>query len=306
MRFAITGSTGLIGSALCDYLSAEGHAVTRVVRSPTVPRRGEQVVVWSPRDGSIDAEGLEGHDVVIHLAGESIAGLWTEAKKRRIRESRVEGTTLLSETLARLKRPPTALFSASAFGFYGDRDPGVVVTEASPAGKGFLAKVAVTWEAATHAAEGAGIRVVHMRFANVLDPQGGILHVFIPLFKLGLGAKFGSGDQVWPWIARAEIPPALLHVLEHDELRGPVNFAAPRSVTNQEFSDALGAVVGRPVLFRVPEFAARLAPGGMGEEMLLSGARVVPEKLQQSGYSFRYPELRSALRSMLRGGDGQP
>ncbi|MGH7552188.1 MAG: TIGR01777 family oxidoreductase [Longimicrobiales bacterium] len=300
MRFAITGSSGLIGTALREYLADEGHSVTRVVRSLSGVGPAERAVVWHPREGAIEAAGLEGHDVVINLAGESIAGLWTEAKKRRIRESRVQGTTLLAETLAALDAPPRVWFSASAFGYYGDRDPGVAVTESSPPGEGFLAEVGREWEASTRAAEDAGIRVVHMRFANVLDPEGGILQVFIPLFKLGLGAKFGSGDQVWPWIVRAEIPPALLHVLAHEELRGPVNFAAPRPVTNREFTEVLGSVVGRPVLFRVPEFAARLAPGGMGEEMLLSGARVIPEKLQQSGYSFRYPELRAALKSLLQ------
>ena len=300
MRIALTGSSGLIGSALSRALTADGHAITRIVRSLSGVGPGEKVVVWHPREGAIEADGLEGHDVVFHLAGESIAGVWTEAKKRRIRESRVLGTTLLAETLAQLHAPPPMLFSGSAFGIYGDRDPGERVTESSPTGQGFLPDVARAWEASTRAAEDAGIRVVHMRFGNVLSHEAGFLHVLLPLFKLGLGARFGSGDQVWPWIAVDDVPPALLHVLEEKQISGPVNFVAPEAVTNEEFTKTLAAVIGRPAWLSVPAFAARLAPGGMADELLLGGARVVPEKLQTSGYQFRYPELRGALRSMLR------
>lgn len=299
VRFAITGSSGLIGSILREFLEREGHGVTRVVRPSSSASSAERSVMWDPRGGSIDAAGLEDHDVVIHLAGESIAGLWTEARKRRIRESRVRGTTLLAETLARLERPPRVFYSGSAMGYYGDRDPGVIITENSAPGEGFLAEVAQEWEAATRAAEDAGIRVVHMRMGNVLSPRGGMLQALLPLFRLGLGATLGSGEQMWPWIAGPEIPHALLHVLAHEELRGPVNFVAPQPVSNAEFTKALASAVRRPALFAVPAFAAKLAPGGMAEEMLLGGARIIPEKLQVSGYEFRHPDLRDALRTLL-------
>lgn len=300
MRFAITGSSGLIGSILREFLQREGHSVTRVVRSLSGVGPGERAVVWHPNERVIEAEGLEGHDVVVHLAGESIAGLWTEGKKRRIRESRVRGTTLLAQTLAGLEQKPQTFFSGSAFGIYGARDPGVVITEDSAPGTGFLAETAQMWEAATEPAERAGIRVVHTRFGNVLSRQGGMLPVLLPLFRLGLAGRLGRGDQIWPWIAGPEIPHAVMHVLEHTELSGPVNFVAPEPVTNEEFTRTLAGAVGRPAVFRVPEFALKLAPGHMAEEMLLGGARVVPEKLERSGYRFRYADLRSTLRQLLQ------
>ena len=300
MRFAITGSSGLIGSALRHALAAAGHSVTRVVRSLAGIRPGERAVVWHPAEGAIEAAGLEDHDIVINLAGESLAGVWTAAKKRRIRESRVRATTLIAETVAGLRSPPGVLISASGFNYYGDRDPSAVVTEASPPGAGFLPEVVVEWEASTRAAEQAGIRVVHTRFGTVLSPDGGLLQVLLPLFRLGLGAKFGGGEQPWPWIALPEIPPAMLHVIQSTGIAGPVNFVAPEAVTNEQFTKSLAAVVGRPAPFALPAFAARLAPGRMADEMLLGGARVVPEKLLASGYSFRYPQLEQALRAILR------
>jgi uncharacterized protein len=299
MRFAITGSTGLIGTLLTRHLRKAGHDVTRIVRSYSGLPHGERAVVWHPDQGAIEADGLEGMDVVVHLAGESIAGVWTEGKKRRILESRVQGTTLLARTLAGLARKPGALLSASAVGIYGDRPPEERVDEASETGTGFLPEVGRAWEASADAARDAGIRVVHPRFGNVLSADGGMLAVLKPVYRLGLGARFGSGEQVWPWIAGDDVGPALLHVAERPELEGPVNFTAPNAVTNAEFTDALAAAVGRPSFFRVPSFAARLAPGAMGSEMLLSGARVVPAKLLDSGYVFRHPELGPALRSIL-------
>jgi hypothetical protein len=174
-----------------------------------------------------------------------------------------------------------------------------VVDESSATGTGFLADVGRSWEAATRPAQDAGIRVVHMRFGNVLSAHGGMLGALLPLFRLGLGARIGSGKQVWPWIAAADIPPALLHVLERPEISGPVNFVAPGAVTNEEFTNTVAAVLGRPSFLKLPAFVARLAPGGMSDEMLLSGARVVPRKLLDSGYVFRFPELRAALRALL-------
>jgi uncharacterized protein len=299
MRFAITGSTGLIGSELTRSLRGAGHEVTRVTRSYSDVPHGERAVIWHPDRGVIEAAGLEEHDVVIHLAGESIAGIWTEAKKRRIRESRERGTSLLAQTLATLIRKPRVLFSASAYGIYGDRPTTEPVDETSATGTGFLADVGRAWEAATQPAQQAGIRVVHTRFGNVLSAEGGLLAALLPLFKLGLGAKLGSGKQVWSWIAAADITPALLHLLERPEIAGPVNFVAPEAVTNEAFTDALAGVLGRPSFLKIPAFAVRLAPGGMADEMLLSGAHVVPRTLLDSGYAFRFPELKSALRVIL-------
>jgi uncharacterized protein len=300
MRVAITGATGLVGTELRRQLGALGHEVTPVVRNLGSVPRTERAVVWQPDRGAIDADALDGHDVVVHLAGESIAGVWTPGRKRRIRESRVQGTALLARALAGLGRQPRALFSASGFNFYGDRG-NREVDESSPAGEGFLAEVARDWEAATAPAVEAGIRVVNMRFGTVLGRDGGMLPVLLPMFRLGLGAQLGSGDQAWPWIAVDEIPPALLHVLERPEIAGPVNFVAPQVVTNREFTETLADVLGRPAPLRVPAFAARLAPGGMADEVLLGGARVLPRKLLDSGYAFRHPELRTALRAVLAG-----
>jgi uncharacterized protein len=299
MRFAITGSTGLVGNALTRFLRDNGHEVTRVVRAFGSMPASERAVVWHPDEGVIEKEGLENHDVVIHLAGESIAGLWTDGKKRRIRESRVNGTTLLASTLAGLQQQPRTLISASAFDIYGNRPASEQINEISAPGTGFLADVVSAWEASTRPASEAGIRVVHTRFGNVLSPDGGMLGVLLPLYRLGLGTKIGDGTQYWPWIALADVPPAIVHVLERPEIVGPVNFVAPEQVTNAEFTDTVAAVVGRPSFMRLPSFAAKLAPGGMSEELLLRGSRVVPEKLVRSGYPFRYPELRPALKAML-------
>ncbi|MBR9988421.1 MAG: TIGR01777 family oxidoreductase [Gemmatimonadetes bacterium] len=299
MRFAITGSTGLVGSALTRFLRDGGHHVTRVVRAFGGMPASERAVVWHPDEGVIEKDGLEDHDVVIHLAGESIAGVWTDGKKRRIRESRVRGTRLIAETLAGLERRPRTLISASAFDIYGSRPPSEQVDENSEPGSGFLADVIVAWEASTQAASDVGIRVVHTRFGNVLSSEGGMLGVLLPLYRLGLGTKFGDGRQYWPWIAIDDVPPAMLHVLERPEIAGPVNFVAPGQVTNAEFTDAVAAVVGRPSFLKLPAFAAKLAPGGMAEELLLRGSRVVPKKLIESGYAFRHPELRPALKAML-------
>jgi len=298
MRVAITGSSGLIGTELRRFFGERGDEVTRVVRSGSSRGSGPEVV-WSVERGVIDTAGLEGHDVVIHLAGESIAGVWTPDKKRRIRESRIRGTLLLADALASLSRRPAVLFSASGMNIYGNRPASEEITEASSTGTGFLADVARDWEQSTRAAAEAGIRVVHMRNGNVLSPRGGMLPALLPLFRLGLGAKFGSGEQVWPWIALDDYPHALLHILEKTDLAGPVNFVAPEPVTNARFTNTLAAAVGRQAFFTVPSFATRLAPGGMGEELLLGGVRMVPARLLESGYRFRWPELAPALRAML-------
>lgn len=300
MRVAITGSTGLIGTAVREALLARGHEVTRVVRKLSSIPPDERAVVWHPDTGEIEARGLEGHDVVIHLAGESIAGLWTPGKKSRILQSRKRGTALISKTIASLERKPAVLLSASGINIYGDRRPDEELTEESPPGSGFLADVVRVWEASTAPAEDAGVRVVNMRNALVLSPSGGTLGTLLPVFRLGFGAPFGSGSQVWSWITLDDAVAAMLHAIEHTDLRGPVNFAAPGAVTNEEFTRTLSAVVHRPTVFRVPAFAARFAPGGMADEILLASTRVVPAKLLDSGFAFAWPELKPALQAMLR------
>lgn len=297
MRVAITGSSGLIGTAVREECARRGWPVTRIVRGGGAPAPG--VVVWDIERGVLDPAGLEGHDIVIHLAGAPIAGVWTPARKRRVMESRVRSTELLATTLARLTHKPRLFISMSAAGYYGNRDPTETLTEESPPGRGYLAEVAVRWEAAARPAAEAGIRLVHPRMGNVLSRQGGFLGALKPVFRLGLGASFGSGAQIWTWIAMDDVLGALLHVIENESLRGPVNFVAPEATTNLELTRALAEALHRPAFLRVPAWAARLAPGNMGEEILLAGARVVPQRLLESGYVFRWPSLRPALAALV-------
>lgn len=304
MRIAVTGSTGLIGSALVAAFAAEGDQVTRVARRGG-HAVGGAVVFWDPAAGWIDEAALEGYDVVIHLAGENIAGWWTEGKKARIRESRVKGTALLSAALARLAKPPRTLLCASAVGYYGARPPGELLDETSPPGTGFLAETVVRWEEATRPAVAAGIRVVNLRFGTVLAREGGALAAMLPLFRLGLGARFGGGEQIMSWIARSELPSIIRHILAHDELSGPVNVVSPCPVSNRHFTTTLARAIHRPAFLSVPAPAAHLLLGEMADEMLLSGARVEPRRLLESGYHFLYPELEGALRHELGGAMGR-
>lgn len=297
MRIAITGASGLIGSELVADLEAAGHEVTRLVRGAAAAETG--VVVWDPVAGKIDAAGLEAQDAVIHLAGESLQGRWSEGKKARIVESRVRGTNLLSTTLAQLDRPPRVLLSASAVGYYGDRRPLDVVDEGSAPGTGFLADTVMAWEAATSPASAAGIRVVKMRFGVVLSTGGGMLRAVLPLFRAGLGARLGSGRQIMSWVAASELPLVVRYLLEREDLAGPVNVVSPSPVSNAEFTAVLARILGRPAFLRLPASLLRRLGGELAREMLLSGAHVQPRRLQESGYRFRYPELESALRHEL-------
>lgn len=293
MRVAITGSSGLIGAATAQALAAAGHDIVRLIR-PGSPGHG---VRWDPSKGQIDAAALEGVDTVVHLAGESIASVWTASRKRRILESRVNGTSLLAATLAGLRRRPSALISASAIGYYGNRPDDKPIDEGAPKGIGFLADVAEQWEAAAQPAREAGIRVAHPRFGLVLSKDGGMLKPALPVFSFALGGRLGSGRQVWSWVVIDDVVGSVLHLLDHP-IAGPVNVTAPNAVTNAEFTNALGDVLHRPTVVAVPEFALKLA-GEAAEELVLFGARVVPRKLIESGYRFRYPELRQALQAVL-------
>jgi hypothetical protein len=294
---AVSGAGGVIGAALVSSLRASGHRAIPLVRR--TPRPGEDALGWEPSSGALTPAGSAATDAVVHLAGESIVGLrWTAEKKRRIRESRVTATRLLVQSLTRLPRPPAVLISASGIGYYGSRGDGVV-TEDSRQGTGFLADLARDWEAATATAIARGIRVVSLRIGVVLSAQGGALATMLTPFRLGLGGIVGDGAQWMSWIGLDDVIGAIHHILATDTLRGPVNAVAPAPVTNAEFTRTLGRVLGRPTLLPLPAFAARLALGEMADELLLTSQRVLPARLESSGYSFRHPTLEGALRAAL-------
>ncbi|MDQ3427753.1 MAG: TIGR01777 family oxidoreductase [Gemmatimonadota bacterium] len=297
LHVAVTGASGLLGSSLVPFLSTGGHRVTRLVRG--APREGE--LRWDPAGGQVDAAELEGVDAVVHLAGENVGARWTRERKRRIRESRADGTRVLAETLARMRRPPRVLVSASAIGVYGDRGS-EILTEMSPppgASSDFLVAVGTEWEAATEPARAAGIRVVLLRFGIILTPAGGALGRMLPAFRLGGGGPLGSGDQWMSWIAIDDAAGAVHHALLSDSLEGPVNATAPEPVTNREFAATLGRVLGRPALVPVPGAALRLAFGEMADVALLGSQRVIPRRLVEAGYRHRHPALEGALRFLL-------
>ena len=295
MQIAISGASGLVGSALAATLTAGGHGVRRLVRGAAAA--GD--IAWDPQTGSIDAAKLEGADAVVHLAGEGIAsGRWNAERKRRIRESRVAGTGLVARTLASLSRRPSVLVCASAVGFYGPRGD-EELDEASPSGTSFLSEVCRAWESAADPARVAGIRVVHARFGVVLSARGGALAKMVTPFQLGAGGRLGSGRQWMSWVSIDDVVLAIGHALVTSSVAGPLNVVAPRPVTNAEFTKTLGRVLGRPTIFPMPAFAARLAFGEMADELLLSGQRVVPRRLLESGYRFRHEDLEPALRHVL-------
>lgn len=301
-RILVTGGTGLVGSALIPALAADGHPISLLTRSTSAAPSGPAGVArvsWEPNAGKLDAEALEGVEGVIHLAGDGIAsGRWTRAKKQRIRDSRVEGTRLLCEKLAEMKRPPKVLVSASAIGYYGHRGDSMVDEQASP-GQGFLPEVSEAWERATRPAVDAGIRVVNLRIGIVLSRDGGALQKMLLPFQLGLGGIVGHGGQYWSWVSLSDLVGIIRHALADDSLRGPVNAVAPGSVTNREFTKALGRVLRRPTLFPLPAVVARIMLGEMADGLLLASARVAPVRLMESGYRFQHPEIEGALRAVL-------
>jgi len=299
MLVAVTGSTGLIGTALVRRLTADGHRVLRVTRSRP---SGPDETRWDPMGGRIDADALAGVDAVVHLAGRGIGdGLrWTRKAKDEILQSRVEGTRLLAETMAGAAGSggPRVLVCASGVHAYGDGGD-AVLTESSRPGSGFLAEVVRQWEAAADPARAAGLRVVHIRNGIVQAAEGGALPRLLPLFRLGLGGRLGSGRQWWSWVALDDSVGLYRHALLSDDLEGPVNGTAPNPVTNAEHAATLARVLGRPGFLAAPAFAVRLLLGELAEELLFASLRVQPAAAQASGYVFRFPELEPALRHVL-------
>ena len=298
MKILVSGSTGLVGTSLVARLRAEHHEVVGLVRR--VPANDDEAVVaWDPSNGTIEPGELEGFDAVIHLAGENIAARrWSTKQKARIRDSRVEGTSLLARTLAGLESPPATMICASAIGWYGDAGD-EWQDESQPPGTGVLPDVCRDWEAAADPAREAGLRVVHARIGVVLAREGGALKAMLLPFRLGLGGRVGSGQQYWSWIALDDLVAALKHLVETDSLQGPVNLVAPAPATNREFTRTLGRVLGRPTIFPMPGVMARLLLGEMANELMLTGARIRSTLLAESGFDFRYPDLESALRHVL-------
>ncbi|HEV3351288.1 MAG TPA: TIGR01777 family oxidoreductase [Acidimicrobiales bacterium] len=297
MKVVVTGSTGLIGTALVRALETRGDGVTRMVRRS--PGTGE--ARWDPEAGQIEAAALEGHDAVVHLAGAGIGDhRWSEDHKRAVLDSRVKGTTLLASTVAALTDKPRIMASGSAMGYYGLRGD-EVLTEDAAAGTGFLADVCEQWEAATAPAEDAGVRVAHLRTGLVLSPHGGALKQMLLPFKLGLGGRIGSGRQWWSWISIDDEVNAILHIIDTSApAGGAFNLTAPNPVTNEEFTRTLNRVLRRPTLLPTPTFALKAMFGSEAvDEMFLGGQRVVPARLQADGYAFRHPELEGALRHLV-------
>jgi uncharacterized protein (TIGR01777 family) len=297
MRVLVTGSNGLIGGALMKALRSRGDDVFRLVRDAS---SGRDCIAWDPEKGVIDAAKLEGADALVHLAGENIAGgRWTQALKKRILQSRVQGTALIAETLARLERRPKVLVSASAVGYYGNSGY-TVVDEHSPCGHTFLSEVCVAWEAAAEPARAAGIRVVHPRFGVVLSRSGGALGRMLPVFRAGLGGRLGNGAAWMSWVTLNDAVSALSMLLNEGGPSGPVNIVAPNPVSNAEFTRALGRALRRPAVLPVPEMAIRLLFGEMGRELLLASVRAKPACLEQWGFRFARPEIGGALVSVLQ------
>lgn len=291
----ISGSSGLIGAALCPFLAANGYQITRLVRGQS---SGEGQISWTP-DKPLAPESVSGFNAVVHLAGETIVGRWTSAKKAAIRNSRILGTNNLAEALARTSQPPEVFISASAIGYYGDRGQ-EILREESRSGTGFLPEVCRGWEAATKPAAEAGIRTAQTRFGIVLSTAGGALAKMVLPFRFGLGGNMGNGRQWWSWVDLQDVIGAIVHVINNKSVRGAVNVVSPNPVINAEFTKNLSFVLSRPAVFPVPAFMARLALGQMADELLLASQRVEPAELLASGYAFQQADLHNSLRTILR------
>ncbi|MBI3476851.1 MAG: TIGR01777 family protein [Acidobacteria bacterium] len=294
-RVLVSGVSGPIGAALLTYLNSQGARIVRLVRGPA---RGPDQISWDPLQ-PLDPAVVSGFEAVINLSGESVMGRWTEPKKKAIRESRVQGTTHLATALAHTPSRPRVFLCASAIGFFGNRGD-EVLTEASASGQGFLPEVCREWEAASRIAADAGIRTVNIRFGLVLSPKGGALGKMVMPFKLGVGGRIGSGQQWWSWVHIDDIVGAVHHALQSQSLSGPFNMVAPNPARNVEFTEVLASILHRPAFFPVPPLALSLAFGKMAAtELFLSSARAMPARLQESGYAFRFPDLRTALEELL-------
>lgn len=295
MHILLSGANGLIGSACKSQLALAGHTVTELTRHP---QSHKQAIGWDIKAGQLDLRQLPPLDAVIHLAGESIMGLWSASKKAAIYESRIAGTRLLVKALSELEQPPKVLLAGSAVGYYGNQGSQPLF-ENSPLGQGFLAEVCRDWEAEALKAEALGVRVVLVRTSVVLSRKGGALAAMLPPFQLGLGGRLGSGQQYMSWISIDDMVRALYFALENDSLSGPVNFCSPQPVSNAEFTSSLGQLLQRPTLLGVPSLALKLALGEMAEEMLLASQRAQPAALLKAGFNFQYPQLALALRHVL-------
>lgn len=295
LNILVSGASGPIGSALVSALTAAGHRVSRLVRRPPA---GPGEVQWDPMQ-AVPPEKVSGYDAVVHLSGESIASHWDQKKRQAIRDSRIISTRHVAQALAQCAAKPRVLITASAIGYYGNRGQ-EMLTENSTPGYNFLGMVCREWEKATEPAKEAGIRTVQLRIGIMLSLAGGALKQMVKPFRFGLGGIIGNGKQYWSWVAIEDVVGAMQHALTHEGLSGPVNVVSPNPVTNIEFTRAIAQVVRRPALFPLPPFAVRLFFGQMGEELMLASARVLPTKLEASGYKFRYPELKPALVDILR------
>jgi uncharacterized protein (TIGR01777 family) len=297
MQVAISGASGLVGTALSESLRDDGHRVLRLVRAAS---DGPDAIQWDPLRKSIDGSALDGVDAVVHLAGAGIGDhRWSARHRQAIRESRTKGTALIARTLADLDHPPKVLISASGMNAYGDGGD-KVLTETSPAGEGFLADLVAAWEQAAKPAEAAGVRTVFARSSMVLSRRGGALVPMLRLFRLGLGGRLGSGKQWMSWISLTDELGALRFLLDHD-VTGPVNLTAPNPVTNREFTKALGEALHRPAVLPIPRFGPRLVLGrDMADELLFASLRVHPAVLEAAGFQFAHPDIRSGLEAALR------
>lgn len=295
MNILLTGSTGLVGKALTQYLGSKGHNIYPLHRNPS----SEKKHFWFPEENRIHLDDEIKLDAVIHLAGENIAdSRWSQKKKDRILKSRVNGTFFLAEAISGLKHKPGLLISGSAIGYYGDTGDNIV-DENSARGEGFLSDVAVQWESATQAAEDAGIRTIHLRTGIVLSPEGGVLQKMLIPFNMGLGGVVGSGKQYMSWISIDDVVHIIDHMLNDEQLSGPYNLVAPQTVTNYEFTKSLGRALHRPTITPLPAFAARMMFGEMADALLLSSSRVTATRLSSLGYSFLDNELEQALSHLL-------
>jgi hypothetical protein len=298
MEILVSGSTGLLGRALVPHLERSGHEITRLVRPETTG--AADGITWVPSRGELDQSELEGFDAVVHLAGETIDQRWTESTKQRIMDSRVQGTRLLAGHLAGLDDPPDVMISSSAVGYYGDRGDRWLEEDAGP-GDLFISEVCRRWEEASKPAIENSVRVVNARTGIVLTTEGGALARMLPVFRFGLGGRLGSGEQYMSWITRDDFAGVVEHLLETEDVEGPVNVCSPEPVTNETLTETLGDVLGRPTVFWVPAFGVRLLFGQMGEELLLASGRMRPAKLEASGYTWRHPALSPALEHVLSG-----